>query len=142
MDDMFNERRGFKGFWALKLREALGGSNENEGGGDEEGFKGFLYAACREEGVRVFQEKSGGKKGVDLERGKEMDYTARRNGGGVFEGLYKLIMRRNSIYVTFVIAGAFAGERAVDYGVCKLWEHNNVGKRYEDIPVLGQRPSE
>jgi hypothetical protein len=40
-----------------------------------------------------------------------MDYTARRNGGGVFEGLYKLIMRRNSIYVTFVIAGAFAGER-------------------------------
>ncbi|KAJ6403099.1 hypothetical protein OIU84_015090 [Salix udensis] len=31
-----------------------------------------------------------------------MDYTARRNGGGVFEGLYKLIMRRNSIYVTFV----------------------------------------
>jgi ubiquinol-cytochrome c reductase subunit 9 len=40
-----------------------------------------------------------------------MDYTARRNGGGVFEGLYKVIMRRNSIYVTFVIAGAFAGER-------------------------------
>jgi len=29
----------------------------------------------------------------------------------VFEGIYKLIMRRNSIYVTFVIAGAFAGER-------------------------------
>ncbi|KAJ6739380.1 UBIQUINOL-CYTOCHROME C REDUCTASE COMPLEX SUBUNIT X [Salix koriyanagi] len=78
----------------------------------------------------------------DLEKGKGMDYTARRNGGGVFEGLYKLIMRRNSIYVTFVIAGAFAGERAVDYGVRKLWESNNVGKRYEDIPFLGQRPSE
>lgn len=62
MDDMFNERRGFKGFRALKLREALGGSYENERGGDEEGFKGCLYAACREEGVRVFQVKSGGKK--------------------------------------------------------------------------------
>jgi hypothetical protein len=61
MDDMFNESRGFQGFWALKLREALGGSYENERGGDEEGFKGFLYAACCEEGVRVFQEKSGGK---------------------------------------------------------------------------------
>ncbi|KAL3597621.1 hypothetical protein D5086_009258 [Populus alba] len=61
-----------------------------------------------------------------------MDYTARRNGGGVFEGLYKLIMRRNSIYVTFVIAGAFAGERAVDYGVRKLWEHNNVGQKVQD----------
>jgi ubiquinol-cytochrome c reductase subunit 9 len=40
-----------------------------------------------------------------------MDSTPRRSGGGVFEGIYKLIMRRNSIYVTFVIAGAFAGER-------------------------------
>ncbi|KAJ6906575.1 hypothetical protein NC652_024100 [Populus alba x Populus x berolinensis] len=56
-----------------------------------------------------------------------MDSTPRRSGGGAFEGIYKLIMRRNSIYVTFVIAGAFAGERAVDYGVRKLWEYNNVG---------------
>ncbi|KAI5670718.1 hypothetical protein M9H77_11082 [Catharanthus roseus] len=52
----------------------------------------------------------------------------RRNGGGLFEGLYKVIMRRNSVYVTFVIAGAFLGERAVDYGVHKLWEQNNVGE--------------
>ncbi|OIW11358.1 hypothetical protein TanjilG_19614 [Lupinus angustifolius] len=66
----------------------------------------------------------------------------RRGGGGVFEGLYKVLMRRNSVYVTFVIVGAFAGERAVDYGVHKIWERNNVGKRYEDIPVLGQRPAE
>ncbi|KAL6145585.1 PREDICTED: cytochrome b-c1 complex subunit 9-like [Fragaria vesca subsp. vesca] len=66
--------------------------------------------------------------------------TARRSGGGLFEGLYRVIMRRNSVYVTFVIAGAFLGERAVDYGVHRLWEYNNVGKRYEDIPVLGQRP--
>ncbi|XP_061366730.1 cytochrome b-c1 complex subunit 9, mitochondrial [Gastrolobium bilobum] len=66
----------------------------------------------------------------------------RRGGGGIFDGLYKVVMRRNSVYVTFVIVGAFLGERAVDYGVHKLWERNNVGKRYEDIPVLGQRPSE
>ncbi|KAE8726667.1 Cytochrome b-c1 complex subunit 9 [Hibiscus syriacus] len=72
-----------------------------------------------------------------------MDYAAKRRGqGGLFEGLYRVIMRRNSVYVTFVIAGAFLGERAVDYGVHKLWEYNNVGKRYEDIPVLGQRQSE
>ncbi|XP_022927398.1 cytochrome b-c1 complex subunit 9-like [Cucurbita moschata] len=61
---------------------------------------------------------------------------------GLFEGLYRVIMRRNSVYVTFIIAGAFVGERAVDYGVHKLWEYNNVGKRYEDISVLGQRPTE
>ncbi|KAL9256895.1 Cytochrome b-c1 complex subunit 9, mitochondrial-like protein [Drosera capensis] len=75
-----------------------------------------------------------------------MDAAARRvgggGGGGLFEGIYRVIMRRNSVYVTFVILGAFAGERVVDYGVHKLWEMNNVGKRYEDIPVLGQRQSE
>ncbi|GAB2300714.1 Cytochrome b-c1 complex subunit 9, mitochondrial [Dionaea muscipula] len=77
------------------------------------------------------------------ERGEiAMDSAARRIGGGIWEGLYRVIMRRNSVYVTFVVLGAFAGERAVDYGVHKLWEINNVGKRYEDIPVLGQRPSE
>ncbi|KAB2631754.1 cytochrome b-c1 complex subunit 9-like [Pyrus ussuriensis x Pyrus communis] len=40
-----------------------------------------------------------------------MDSAARRSGGGLFEGLYRVIMRRNSVYVTFVIAGAFLGER-------------------------------
>ncbi|KAM5559478.1 cytochrome b-c1 complex subunit 9, mitochondrial [Rosa sericea] len=71
-----------------------------------------------------------------------MDSVTRRSGGGLFESLYRVVMRRNSVYVTFVIAGAFLGERAVDYGVHKLWEYNNVGKRYEDISVLGQRPVE
>ncbi|KAM7496925.1 hypothetical protein LguiA_021339 [Lonicera macranthoides] len=70
-----------------------------------------------------------------------MASTAQRS-GGVLEGLYRVIMRRNSVYVTFVVAGALLGERAVDYGVHKLWEYNNVGKRYEDISVLGQRPTE
>jgi len=84
-----------------------------------------------------------------------METVARRRGGGIFESLYKVVMRRNSVYVTFVIAGAFLGERvryfifffnlsncfpnfillrdfnnwlqAVDYGVHKLWEANNVG---------------
>ncbi|KAH0663221.1 hypothetical protein KY284_028152 [Solanum tuberosum] len=65
-----------------------------------------------------------------------------RSRGGIFEGLYRVLMRRNSVYVTFVIAGALLGERAVDYGVHKVWENNNIGKRYEDISVLGQRPSE
>ncbi|KAK9058641.1 hypothetical protein SSX86_023496 [Deinandra increscens subsp. villosa] len=68
--------------------------------------------------------------------------TAARRTGGLFEGLYKVLMRRNSVYVTFVIAGAFIGERAVDYGVHKIWENNNIGKRYEDISVLGQRPTD
>ncbi|XP_059646696.1 cytochrome b-c1 complex subunit 9-like [Cornus florida] len=72
-----------------------------------------------------------------------MESTVRRSGGGgLLEGLYKVLMRRTAVYATFVIAGAFLGERAVDYGVHKLWESNNVGKRYEDISVLGTRQSE
>jgi ubiquinol-cytochrome c reductase subunit 9 len=43
-----------------------------------------------------------------------MEYAARRNQKGAFEGFYKLIMRRNSVYVTFIIAGAFFGERVRD----------------------------
>ncbi|CAL5352592.1 unnamed protein product [Camellia sinensis] len=77
----------------------------------------------------------------EREEREAMDSTGRRS-GGLVEGLYKLLMRRTSVYATFVIAGAFLGERVVDYGVHKLWEYNNVGKRYEDIPVLGQRPTE
>lgn len=37
--------------------------------------------------------------------------AARRNGGGVLESLYKVVMRRTPVYVTFVIVGAFLGER-------------------------------
>ncbi|EPS61462.1 hypothetical protein M569_13336 [Genlisea aurea] len=70
-----------------------------------------------------------------------MDPAVRR-GGGAWEGLYRVFMRRTPIYVTFVVVGAFLGERGVDYGVRSLWERVNVGKRYEDIPVLGQRPTE
>ncbi|KAI3874237.1 hypothetical protein MKX03_014269 [Papaver bracteatum] len=62
--------------------------------------------------------------------------------GGFYESAYKLFMRRNSVYVIVIIIGAFAGERAVDYGVKTLWEINNKGKRYEDISVLGQKPVE
>ncbi|WMV35733.1 hypothetical protein MTR67_029118, partial [Solanum verrucosum] len=53
-----------------------------------------------------------------------------RSRGGLFEGLYRVLMRRNSVYVTFVIAGALLGERAVDYGVHKVWENNNIGVCY------------
>ncbi|KAK4799299.1 hypothetical protein SAY86_024664 [Trapa natans] len=56
-----------------------------------------------------------------------METATRKSAGGLSESFYRLIMRRNSIYVTFIIAGAFFGERAVDYGVKKLWERNNVG---------------
>ncbi|KAJ9540398.1 hypothetical protein OSB04_026904 [Centaurea solstitialis] len=77
----------------------------------------------------------------------------------LFEGPYRIFARRNYVNVTFVIVGAFFGERVacyvidrwscvdivfqmVDYGIRKLWEKNNVGKRFEDISVLGERKPE
>uniref|UniRef100_M1CHS7 Complex III subunit 9 n=1 Tax=Solanum tuberosum TaxID=4113 RepID=M1CHS7_SOLTU len=65
-----------------------------------------------------------------------MESAARRSGGGVLEGFYRLVMRRTPVYVTFVIAGALLGERAVDYGVKTLWEKNNVGLNVEDGPTI------
>ncbi|KAK8964531.1 hypothetical protein KSP40_PGU019643 [Platanthera guangdongensis] len=44
-----------------------------------------------------------------------MTSTARSSGRGLWEGLYRVLMRRNSVYVTFVVAGAFAGERVPSY---------------------------
>ncbi|RWW76376.1 hypothetical protein BHE74_00015542 [Ensete ventricosum] len=71
-----------------------------------------------------------------------MDAT-RGRGGGVWEGLYRVLMRRNSVYVTFIVAGAFVGERLysqadscmqiVDYGVHKLWDYNNAGVMYQNL---------
>ncbi|XP_038903559.1 cytochrome b-c1 complex subunit 9-like isoform X1 [Benincasa hispida] len=57
-----------------------------------------------------------------------MNSTGRRSGGGLLEGLYRVIMRRNSVYVTFIIAGAFAGERDQDSGSgCGLWSSQALG---------------
>ncbi|KAG6414756.1 hypothetical protein SASPL_122130 [Salvia splendens] len=56
-----------------------------------------------------------------------MEPAVRKRGGGAWEGMYRLVMRRTPVYVTFVLVGAFVGERAVDRGIHALWEHINVG---------------
>uniref|UniRef100_A0A0D9WG99 Complex III subunit 9 n=1 Tax=Leersia perrieri TaxID=77586 RepID=A0A0D9WG99_9ORYZ len=53
----------------------------------------------------------------------------------LWDALYRVVMRRNAVYVTFVVAGAFAGERAVDYGVHKVWEMNNIGVIFLFLPL-------
>eukprot|EP00871_Galdieria_phlegrea_P000346 jgi/Galph1/1311/GphlegSOOS_G6032.1 len=60
---------------------------------------------------------------------------ARRQGAAVAfrETLYNLMMRRNSVYVTFLVIGGFAAtkfmERATDY----VWENWNKGKLFKDL---------
>ncbi|KAG6382708.1 hypothetical protein SASPL_157580 [Salvia splendens] len=40
-----------------------------------------------------------------------MEPAVRKRGGGAWEGMYRLVMRRTPVYVTFVLVGAFVGER-------------------------------
>ncbi|CAI0462248.1 unnamed protein product [Linum tenue] len=46
-----------------------------------------------------------------------MERVPRRGQSGLFEGIYKVFMRRTSVYATFVLAGAFFGERVLFYYV-------------------------
>ncbi|XP_024379949.1 cytochrome b-c1 complex subunit 9, mitochondrial [Physcomitrium patens] len=59
--------------------------------------------------------------------------------GATLDTAMRLLMRKNSVYIAFIFAGAIVGERVVDYGINKVWERNNVGKRYQDIPKLGSK---
>ncbi|KAG6382709.1 hypothetical protein SASPL_157581 [Salvia splendens] len=52
-----------------------------------------------------------------------MEPAVRRRGGGAWEGMYRLVMRRTPVYVTFVLVGAFVGER-----VCRRsWNSRSMG---------------
>ncbi|KAK9815339.1 hypothetical protein WJX72_001948 [[Myrmecia] bisecta] len=57
---------------------------------------------------------------------------------------YKLLMRRNAVYVAFILGGAIIGERVVDYSINKLWEKNNQGKLYKHLEgtVIGGEKAE
>eukprot|EP00890_Picochlorum_soloecismus_P005935 jgi/Picsp_1/6342/NSC_03691-R1_protein len=60
----------------------------------------------------------------------------------VLETLYRTFMRRNSVYLGFIIAGAFAGERLLNGAADSLWESNNKGKLFKhmekDLPSTAE----
>ncbi|XP_024389630.1 cytochrome b-c1 complex subunit 9, mitochondrial [Physcomitrium patens] len=62
--------------------------------------------------------------------------------GSMLDTTMRLLMRKNSVYIAFIFTGAIIGERVVDYGINKVWERNNTGKRFQDIPKLGSRVEE
>ncbi|KAJ7562768.1 hypothetical protein O6H91_03G084000 [Diphasiastrum complanatum] len=48
-------------------------------------------------------------------------------GSGLLEGAYRVLMRRNLVYIAFILTGALVGERVLDYGINNVWEQNNIG---------------
>ena len=49
------------------------------------------------------------------------------------ESLYKTLMRRNSVYIGFIIAGAFVGEKVLNGTIDMMWESSNKGKLYKHL---------
>jgi ubiquinol-cytochrome c reductase subunit 9 len=58
------------------------------------------------------------------------------------ETLYKTFMRRNSVYIGFIIAGAFVGERVLNGTIDSMWESSNKGKLFKDIEATLQTSDE
>ncbi|CAL5224200.1 g6843 [Coccomyxa viridis] len=46
---------------------------------------------------------------------------------------YRIFMRRNSVYVAFILGGALLGERVLNGAFDRLWENNNKGKLYKHL---------
>ncbi|KAI0303187.1 cytochrome b-c1 complex subunit 9, partial [Russula brevipes] len=46
---------------------------------------------------------------------------------------YNTLVKRNSVYVTSIFAGAFAFGIGFDVGVTKFWDSWNRGKQWKDI---------
>ncbi|KAK3238949.1 hypothetical protein CYMTET_51084 [Cymbomonas tetramitiformis] len=51
----------------------------------------------------------------------------------VANSLYNVLMKRNTVTVAFVIAGALAGERFIDYTFDGIWSSKNQGKLYQHL---------
>jgi len=52
---------------------------------------------------------------------------------GLATGFYNTIVKRNSVYVTSIFAGAFAFGVGFDVGVTSFWDRWNKGKQWKDI---------
>ncbi|KAH8106286.1 ubiquinol-cytochrome C reductase UQCRX/QCR9-like protein [Cristinia sonorae] len=52
---------------------------------------------------------------------------------GFANAFYNTLVKRNSVYVTSIFAGAFAFSIGFDVGLTSLWDNWNKGKQWKDI---------
>eukprot|EP00192_Tetraselmis_astigmatica_P023033 CAMPEP_0117677106 /NCGR_PEP_ID=MMETSP0804-20121206/16564_1 /TAXON_ID=1074897 /ORGANISM="Tetraselmis astigmatica, Strain CCMP880" /LENGTH=61 /DNA_ID=CAMNT_0005486359 /DNA_START=39 /DNA_END=224 /DNA_ORIENTATION=- len=52
-------------------------------------------------------------------------------------GVWQALMKRNSVYVAFVLTGAIIGEKVVTGVFDTAWKSRNKGKLYEDLVASG-----
>ncbi|ABO99364.1 predicted protein [Ostreococcus lucimarinus CCE9901] len=51
----------------------------------------------------------------------------------MFGAFYKTFMSNSAVYVGVIVAGALAGEKALNYGFDRAWESSNKGKLWKDV---------
>ncbi|CAL9735059.1 cytochrome b-c1 complex subunit 9, mitochondrial [Monosporozyma servazzii] len=50
-----------------------------------------------------------------------------------FQSIYKVVFRRNSVFVGTVFLGALIFQTSFDVGINKFWTSYNRGKLWEDV---------
>ena len=50
-----------------------------------------------------------------------------------FQSLYKLVFRRNSVFVGTIFFGALVFQTTFDVGINKFWNTYNKGKLWDDV---------
>ncbi|KIZ04372.1 ubiquinol:cytochrome c oxidoreductase subunit [Monoraphidium neglectum] len=54
---------------------------------------------------------------------------------GLKESIYQVFFKRSTIYVPFVLVGAYFSNEALDTVVTSIWESRNKGKLFKDIEI-------
>ncbi|KDQ64914.1 hypothetical protein JAAARDRAFT_28568 [Jaapia argillacea MUCL 33604] len=61
---------------------------------------------------------------------------------GVANTFYNTLVKRNSVYVSAIFAGAFAWGIGFDVAVTSFWDRWNQGKQWKDIRDKYATPAE
>lgn len=54
---------------------------------------------------------------------------------GAADAVYNLFFKRSTLYIPFVLVGAYLANEGVDKAVNTVWESNNRGKLFKDLPT-------
>lgn len=56
----------------------------------------------------------------------------------IADTIYQLFFKRSTIYVPFVLVGAYFANEAVDSGIQSVWESHNQGKLFKHMAIPAQ----
>lgn len=54
---------------------------------------------------------------------------------GVADSVYQLFFKRSTLYIPFVLVGAYFANEALDTGINSWWESRNQGKLFKHMTI-------